>query len=317
MSLDKLEKCKEDIQRIDEKSFNAYILNFTNSDDKTEYTSYKLKFDKDILQQISLSMVDCFINIIKKKNFSFEDYDGYNNKVSVDKISIESELINTNWKRLISSIETYQKFESFDIKSNGFIVEIKSNNDSNDEEIYLIVKKSPLNTFKTRKNIFKLNEFTVKDTKDKLIRFPNSTDIIIYKNIMYSINYNFEDIFGIENSIKEFCKKNIEYLMLSEIVCFKEELNIEKFFDKERVYKRFLTYSQAKIPVLLQEDKRKYIKEKLNIDFSIDENKYILDSNDKIDNFTKIISGKIHKDFFNDNLLEVSSSKQIIIKNKV
>ena len=65
MSLDKLEKCKEDIQRIDEKSFNAYILNFTNSDDKTEYTSYKLKFDKDRLQQISLSMVDCFINIIK------------------------------------------------------------------------------------------------------------------------------------------------------------------------------------------------------------------------------------------------------------
>lgn len=313
MSLDKLEECKKNIQNIGEMSFNAYILNFNNLDEITEYTSYKLKFDKDILQQISLSMVECFINLIKKKNFLFEDYDGYNNKISVDKINIENELISENWKNLLSSIENYNEFKSFNIKSNSFFVEIGNNTNDN---IYLIIKQSPLNIFKKQKNIFKVNDFTVENTEDKLIRFPKSTDIIIYKDIMYNINYNFEDIFGINNSIKCFCKKNINHLISSEIVYFKDNINIEKFFDKKKVYKRFLTYSETKIPILLQEDKRKYIKEKLNIDFNSDENQYILDSDEKIDNFTKIISGKIHKDFFNDNLLEVSSSKQIIIKNK-
>lgn len=257
------------------------------------------------------------MNIIQKKNLSFEYYDGYNNKASVDKIDIDNQLISENWKELLSSMEKYLDFKNFDIKSNSFIIEIKPEHfeGNHKENIYLIVKQSPINTFKKRRNIFKINNFVVKENKEKLIKFPNSADIIIYKNIMYTINYNFEDIFGIENSIKKYCEKHINHLISSEIIYLKNENDIKKFFSKNKGYKRFITYSNEKIQVLLQDDKIDYIKKNLNIDFNIEENKYILDSEEKIDNFTKIICGKIHKDFFNDNLLEVASSKQITIKN--
>lgn len=285
------------------------LLKFSHHKNNTEYQSYELNFNsKQNLNKVVSEILDVFINKINDTE-SIEEFNGYNPKNCVDKLNVSNEIIEKNWNVFLSSLEKSQ-IENInklkDINAYLFYINDKIINKS----IYLVSKKNPILNLKNKK-AYEVVENKIIENNAKYLQFNKCFDFIVYNNILYTINKNFESIFNLKNSLKILLENSLtkldEFNLIENIESFNE------FAKKGKSYYKFTSFSESILKDLKENQEAiEAVKSQLKIDISKD-GKFILDSEEKRKNFLNLICGKIKKDIYGKNLCTTTHSTPLNI----
>lgn len=268
--------------------WNCCFIDFSHKKHISKYITYQFHFNKkSTLSSFISTTLDIFKNQIDKFE-EIENYNGYTPKSSIDKIRIDDEIIIDNWEKLLVSLDKIQT-ESIDknTKINAYMFYINSPS----EKIYLISKKNPI--LNLNKTTFSLIANKVKENEHANLQFNKSFDFIIYNEYLYSINKNFEMFFDLERGFKKIKENALTKLSTLNIIDNFDDFS--SFSSKRGKYQKFKTLSTKRLEDLQKnENAIKFLQETLKISKVND--KFILDTELKKDNFLKFICEEITKD---------------------
>ncbi len=282
------------------------FIDFSHKKDISTYKAYQFHFNKkDTLNSFISSSLDIFKNQIN--NFEeIEEYNGYIPKSSLDRIEINDEIIIDNWKKLLESLD---KIESESINKNTHINAYMFYTENTSESIYLISKKNPILNFK-KKNIFSFVDNMVIENDHTNLQFNRCFDFIVYNNYLYSINKNFEIFFNLERGLKTLKEKALVELKTFNLIDNFDDFS--NFSSKNGKFQKFKTFSKKRLEDLEKNEKAiNFLQETLKI-YKNDE-KFILDTELKKENFLKFICNEITKDPYEETSYDSRNSKPLKI----
>ncbi|MBU8789991.1 DUF4868 domain-containing protein [Oceanobacillus caeni] len=307
MSYDLLIEGLEMVKTV--KSWSLDVINYNHKSRPYEYTCYSLNFQSDeVLKNTINDMCSKFNSIIDRYGRKVQEYTGANSKNVVDKISVSNKLISKPWDSLIQSLSVSDDYTKLkEIKSKAFIFVGTYNDDSNDQNIYLLSRKNPIYTYKKdRAKIFESRHNKIKEISEPLIQFGKTFDALIYKDTLYTINNNFESIFHMEYSHKVVCKNSLQTIREANVI--KDFKSYNSFALSGQHPKKFITFDPRIIDNIQQESNLKILVDELKIPYDYTSKKFDLIDEKQADVFTKAICGKTKYNMFTDGVCEVPNS---------
>ncbi|MGN9164949.1 Kiwa anti-phage protein KwaB-like domain-containing protein [Tissierellaceae bacterium HCP3S3_D8] len=301
---------KEGLEKVNTiNSWSLALIKYNHKSRPNEYTCYSLRFGSDSLLKTTLNdMCKKFLYIVNDHGQKVECYSGANPKKVVDKLNINHELIKVPWNALIKSLNNVDDNTDLkDIKSNAFIFVGTYQYDGKEHNLYLISRKNPIYTYKkNRGKIFESRHNCIQEISEPLIQFGKSFDALIYNEVLYTINSNFESIFNLEYSHRIVCKKSLEII---------EDANVIYDFETYKAFtlsgqhpRKFSTFDQRIVDNIKQEDNLKILVDELKIPYNAKKQKFDLSQENHADLFTKAICGKTKYNMFTGGVCEVPNS---------
>lgn len=307
-------RINEALSRVN--SIENWSLDLIKYDHKlrpNEYTSHTVNFqNNDLFIKTVKDMGSVFSLIIEEYENHFLNYSGNNPKNVVDKISISHALLSIPWGNLIQSLSVSDDVTQLkEIKPNAFIFTgTYTDHEDNSKNIYLLSRKNPISSYKpgkVKKFISRNNVIT--EINEPIIQFGKSFDALIYNGILYSINHNFESVFNLEYSHKIICKESLSVIEASGLI---SDIEAYKAFAlKGQHPKKFLTFNQAIIDNIRNEENIRIFTEELHIPYDSQTQKFDLQDETYADLFTKAICDKTKYNMFTGGICEVSNSAPI------
>ncbi len=274
------------------------------------YMTFKVRFKNDTY------MSDYANNLLNSIKFfqlgkvnDVQEYNGENTKISCDKLALNSELIKTNWDLFLSSIINPGE-EKFKGKVQGYLLVGKSLAEDG-KSITFVKTGNPLIKLSDNKaHFYRCTEDELDVVTDEYCRLYLTTDFIIYNNILYTFNLNFEKIFNIEKTMLRIKESRIEKIALTQAIA--DEDVFKRFAKEYKSAKTFVTLKQERIDKIQDNAKRHEVATMLNIELD-DNNKFIIDTPEKASLFIRYICYKIFKDSETDDIIEVSNASKLEI----
>lgn len=295
-------------------NWSALLVEYNHEKRPNEYVCYDMNFSPVDLLTLTISdMCDTFLSVVNKFGKVLE-YTGENSKNSVDKISNSNDLISSAWNSLLEHINISDDTIGFkDIHASAYIfVGSYTLADGISENIYLITRKNPLLTYKKgRSPIFTTQNNTISKADEPLVQFAKSFDVLVYKNILYSINNNYESIFNMEYTHKILSKKHLLELQAANLVKDMEAYKI--YASAGQTPKKFITYDASIVNLLKQTKWKTKLSKDLKIPIDSVTKQFDLSDVDNARKFTLAICGKTKLNMFDDGICEVPSSVPLII----
>lgn len=301
------------IPQID--NWESFLIKYDHKRNPNEFTCYNINFsDSSSLKDTIMDMSTVFFNVVDKKyNHNIQDYTGFNPKNTVDKLSTNNELITENWKSLIEHINISDDSTNINnIKANAYVfVGTYTDSTNTSQNLYILSRRNPILIFKKggRSTIFAAMNNTISKIDKPLIQFDKCFDVLVYKNIMYMINSNFESIFNMEYTHNKICNKSLDLLQDSDIV---DDISyFRDFATHGQNQKKFITYNKSIVKNLKQDTWKEKISEKLNIPLNSTTKKFELNNKTTAKNFILLICEKTKQNIFDADICEVPSSTPI------
>lgn len=297
----------EGFNKIQEvKSWATILIKYNHKTNPNEFTCYKFQFESEKLLVDTINdMYKTFINTAKKQSGGVKEYTAFNSKDTVEKINIQDELIKDNWIALMNSLTQCDDTTRLEeIKVSAFIFIGTYHEDSVDKNLYIISKKNPILSYK--KKVFSLTrQNRIASIDNPIIQFNKTFDAVVYQNILYTLNLNFEFIFNLENSHRKKCKECLAHLAEQNII-----KNYEAFEQQALKYnnvRKFKNYSYSVILELQNETFKNFLINKLGIPYDENEQVFDLSTSTAQHKFISVICDKAKRNIHNEDIVEVTN----------
>lgn len=307
MSLDKLNKIFTAIPRCTAWSLQLIKIK-TSKRDGTSYTGREIKFTPankldEFISEISIRYTNDDKGILKSF-LGVTDYDGSTIDKTVYTLSVNNELIQSEYNNLITAIATPDsEINPLEFKPQAYLLKGIINIDNSDYPVKLISMQNPITILKHK---FCMQNGTFQEISDKVLSLRPTIDIVIFDGYVYMLTLAGENLFNMERSYKAICTTKISSI---------KDCNILTDFDAFSAIagsghnpRKFVSFNDSHLQKLKNANTRKKMARKFNI--SLDGDKFDSKKADTSDKLVKLLCDRGMVDPFDDNPMEVAGSKQ-------
>lgn len=307
MSLDKLNKIFTAIPRCTAWSLQLLKIK-TSKRDGTSYTGREIKFTPankldEFISEISIRYTNDDKGILKSF-LGVTDYDGSTIDKTVYTLSVNNELIQSEYNNLITAIATPDsEINPLEFKPQAYLLKGIINIDNSDYPVKLISMQNPITILKHK---FCMQNGTFQEISDKVLSLRPTIDIVIFDGYVYMLTLAGENLFNMERSYKAICTTKISSI---------KDCNILTDFDAFSAIagsghnpRKFVSFNDSHLQKLKNANTRKKMAKKFNI--SLDGDKFDSKKADTSDKLVKLLCDRGMVDPFDDNPMEVAGSKQ-------
>lgn len=307
MSLDKLNKIFTAIPRCTAWSLQLLKIK-TSKRDGTSYTGREIKFTPankldEFISEISIRYTNDDKGILKSF-LCVTDYDGSTIDKTVYTLSVNNELIQSEYNNLITAIATPDsEINPLEFKPQAYLLKGIINIDNSDYPVKLISMQNPITILKHK---FCMQNGTFQEISDKVLSLRPTIDIVIFDGYVYMLTLAGENLFNMERSYKAICTTKISSI---------KDCNILTDFDAFSAIagsghnpRKFVSFNDSHLQKLKNANTRKKMAKKFNI--SLDGDKFDSKKADTSDKLVKLLCDRGMVDPFDDNPMEVAGSKQ-------
>lgn len=307
MSLDKLNKIFIAIPRCTAWSLQLLKIK-TSKRDGTSYTGREIKFTPankldEFISEISMRYTNDEKGVLKSF-LGVTDYDGSTIDKTVYTLSVNNELVQSEYNNLITAIATPDsEINPLDFKPQAYLLKGIINIDNSDYPVKLVSMQNPITILNHK---FWMQNGTFQEISDKVLSLRPTIDIVIFDDYIYMLTLAGENLFNMERSYKAICTTKISAI---------KECNILTDFDAFSAIagsghnpRKFVSFNDSHLQKLKNANTRKKMAKKFNI--SLDGDKFDSKKSDTSDKLVKLLCDRGMVDPFDDNPMEVAGSKQ-------
>lgn len=214
MNKDYLERCLQNIG-----SDYIWTLYFFNTRKRRNagfvYESHKVRFKKnDYINSYANQVINAVVEYQLSPIGSVEDYDGYNTKISCDKIAVVNDLINDSYTAFVNSLAIAEE-ANLKGRYKGYVLEGQPNQDIDGTPITFIKLANPMIPLDSKKAVIykKAADDSLDGIDEQYCRLYLTMDSILIGDTLYNFTHSFEKIFNIEQTLHNVKAKAIETIV--------------------------------------------------------------------------------------------------------
>lgn len=232
------------------------------------------------------------------------DYDGSTIDKTIYKLTTSNELISTEYLALIEAIgNPDSEVDPLEFSAQAYILKGVISIDGEELSVKLISMQNPVTSLKHK---FLRSNGTFTEISDKVISLRTAIDVVIVDETVYMLTLAGENLFNMGRAYKAVCKKQITNITDSNII------NDAEAFSSVASYghnpRKFVSFNESHLQKLKDANSRKRISKKFNI--PLDGDKFDMSQLGAADKLVKLLCDRGMVDPFDDNPMEVSSSKK-------
>ncbi|NIZ41566.1 DUF4868 domain-containing protein (plasmid) [Entomospira entomophila] len=293
MSITKIQEACNFSSRITE--WKVYMISYEHKKEPDKYTRYNVKFKSN---KIKNELINDLFTSFKKigENYEITPYGDAKGKNSIFKIDANSSKIKGNWQELTRNLNNVKDFNNNYQNIKAYLLE--GTIEDKPEKIYWLAKKNPLKVVKRAFSFFQEN--TYDNIGNSLLYFEGNIDCLIYQDILYTVNYQFEDIFNMEKKHISSCKKKLNIIKDTGMI---DDFGIlEKESLKLKNARKYMTFDEKILKKLNEDDfRQRLITDGFGLTMEGDKIKF--KSKNDVDKFINLVCDRIHRHITNDKEL--------------
>ncbi len=282
----------------------------TSKRDGTSYTGREITFTptgklNEFVSEISERYTNADKGVLKSF-LSITDYDGSTIDKTVYTLSIENELIQSEYNALIAAIATPDaEINPLEFKAQAYLLKGIITIDGTDYPVKLISMQNPVTTLNHK---FWMHNGEFQEISDKVLSLRPTIDVVIFDNCIYMLTLAGENLFNMERSYKAICTAKIDIINECNIVTDFEAFS--SIAGSGHNPRKFVSFNDAHLQKLRNANTRKKMAKKFNI--ALNGDKFDSTKPDTSDKLVKLLCDRGMVDPFDDNPMEVAGSKQWI-----
>lgn len=307
MSIDKLQKIFTAMPRCAAWSLQLLKIK-TSKRDGTSYTGREIKFTpvgklNEFVSEIAKRYTDDDKGVLKSF-LGITEYDGSTIDKTIYTLSVENELVQSEYNNLITAIATPDsEINPLEFKAQAYLLKGIINIDNTDYPVKLVSMQNPITILNHK---FWMQNGKFQEISDKVLSLRPTIDTVIFDDRIYMLTLAGENLFNMERSYKAICTTKINTI---------KECNILTDFDAFSAIagsghnpRKFVSFNDAHLQKLKNANTRKKMAKKFNISLAGD--KFDSTKPDTSDKLVKLLCDRGMVDPFDDNPMEVAGSKQ-------
>lgn len=241
---------------------------------------------------------------LEKMFESVTDYDGSTVDKTIYKLTTSNELISTEYQTLIKAIgNPDSEVDPLEFSAQAYILKGVVLIDGEELSVKLISMQNPVTSLKHK---FLRSNGTFTEISDKVISLRTTIDVVIVDETVYMLTLAGENLFNMERTYKAVCKKQITNITNSNII------NDAKAFSSIASCghnpRKFISFNESHLQKLKNANSRKEMSKKFSI--PLDGDRFDMSQPGAADKLVKLLCDRGMVDPFDDNPMEVSSSKK-------
>lgn len=241
---------------------------------------------------------------LEKMFESVTNYDGSTVNKTIYKLTTNNALISTVYPALIEAIgNPDSEVDPLKFSAQAYILKGIISINEKELSVKLISMQNPVTSLKHK--FFRANG-TFKEISDKVLSLRTTIDVVIIDETVYMLTLAGENLFNMERAYRSVCEKQITNIKDSNIIN-----DVEAF---SRVAscghnpRKFVSFNKSHLQKLKNANSRKKISKKFNI--PLDGDKFDMSQPGAADKLVKLLCDRGMVEPFDDNPMEVSSSKK-------
>lgn len=241
---------------------------------------------------------------LEKMFESVTDYDGSTVDKTIYKLTTDNELISTEYPALIEAIGNPDfEVDPLEFSAQAYILKGVISIIGEELSIKLISMQNPVTSLKHK---FLRANGTFTEISDKVISLRTAIDVVIVDETVYMLTLAGENLFNMERAYKSVCEKQITNITDSNIINDAEAFSSVASCGYNP--RKFVSFNESHLQKLKNANSRRKISKKFNI--PLDGDKFDMNQPGAADKLVKLLCDRGMVDPFDDNPMEVSSSKK-------
>ncbi len=306
MSISKIKSVFENVSTCE--AWSLQLLQINNSSDVTTYSTREITLSPEGTLTKFLSEISdryCSKETGLEKMFeSVIDYDGSTVGKKIYKLTIDNDLISKEYPELIKAIGNPEsEVNPLEFSAKAYIVNGIISINNKDLSVKLISMQNPVTSLKHK---FWSANGTFREISDKVISLRTVIDVVIVDKTVYMLTLAGENLFNMERAYRSVCKKEITNItdlgIINDTEAFK---TVASCGHNPR---KFVSFNESHLQKLKDANNRKKISKKFNI--PLDGDKFDVSKPEVADKLVKLLCDRGMVDPFDENPMEVSSSKK-------
>ncbi len=307
MSIDRLKSMFENVDTCD--AWSLQLLQIKNSKrNGTTYCGREITlFPEGTLTNFILEISDRYCSQEKGLEKMFEnvtEYDGSTIEKTVYKLTAENNLISNEYPALIEAIANPDsEVAPLEFSAQAYVIKGVVTVEGNELSVKLVSMQNPVTSLKHK---FLHANGTFKEISDKVISLRTTIDVVIIDNTIYMFTLAGENLFNMERAYKSVCEKQINNIADSNIINDVEAFS--NIASRGHNPRKFVSFNEFHLQKLKNASSRRKISKKFNI--ALDGDKFDIRQPGAADKLVKLLCDRGMIDPFDDNPMEVSSSRK-------
>ena len=274
-------------------NYDSHKVRFTKSSDLISYVGQVLHAVSEY-QILPISQV--------------EEYNGYNTKCSCDRLSVDNEVIVSNFSAFRDSLANAIDADVRD-SYKGYVLEGQPNQDTTGEVVTFLKFANPTTQLKSKKNIFfkKSENSSLTEVTEQFFRMYLTVDAILIAENLYFFNHSFEKIFDVEQTLKNVKNRAIKTITDAGFIS-----NSDKFseYAQSTNARTFITLADERIQRASDESNRQEIGSNFGIPLD-SKNLFEIADKEQTNRLLKYLCYKAFKDSETNEILEASNVSKL------
>lgn len=241
---------------------------------------------------------------LEKMFESVTDYDGSIVDKTIYKLTTDNELISTEYPSFVEAIgNPDSEVDPLEFSTQAYLLKGVISICGEELSIKMISMQNPVTSLK-HKFLCAYGTFT--EISDKVISLRTAIDVVIIENTVYMLTLAGENLFNMERAYKSVCEKQTTNIIDSNIINDAEAFSsIASCGHNPR---KFVSFNESHLQKLKNTNSRKKMSKKFSI--PLDGDKFDMSQPGAADKLVKLLCDRGMVDPFDDNPMEVSSSKK-------
>lgn len=312
MSKDYLEQCLRAAE-------NDYIwtLYFFNTRKQRNagfvYESHKVRFKKnDYINAYAGQVINAVSEYQLRPVGSVEEYDGFNTKISCDRIAVANEMLSGSYSAFISSLANTGD-ANLKGRYKGYVLEGQPNNNVVGIPIVFLKLANPMIPLDSKKSVIfkKSDDDSLDGIDEQYCRLYLTMDSILIGDTLYNFTHAFEKIFNIEQTLHKVKSRAIDTIVNAGFVANPENFMEHAQGTSSRV---FITLSDERIVRASSVDNRQDISRTFGVPLN-ESGLFTIIEPEQTSNLLKYLCYKRIKDAESSDVYEASSITKLSISN--
>lgn len=231
-------------------------------------------------------------------------YDGSTIDKMIYKIEADNEFISNEFPALIEAIgNPDSEVDPLEFSAQAYILKGVVSVGDDELNVKLVSMQNPVTSLKHK---FLHANGTFKEISDKVISLRTTIDVVIINDTVYMLTLAGENLFNMERTYKAVCEKQIRNIVDANIINNADAFSsIASCGHNPR---KFVSFNESHLQKLKNANSRRRMSNKFNI--PLDGDKFDMNQLGAADKLVKLLCDRGMVDPFDDNPMEVSSSKK-------
>lgn len=277
-----------------------------------QYETHKVRFrNNDYITGYVQQLINCMLAFQIEPISSVETYDGFNTKVSCDKLTTDGEILSDNYPNFIASLVNCGDAAPLKDKYQGYVLDGRPNLNEEGAGITFIKMANPMIPLSTKKTVMfkKAQDETLDAIDETFCRLYLVADSLIIDGQLYNFNHSFEKLFAVEQTMHKVKAAAIQKITEAGFIANAEEFTNYAQSSNSRT---FVTLSNERIEIAKQKDKRRAISDTYHILMN-ESGEFHIASQEDAASMIKYLCYKVFEEAETQDVLEASSITKWVV----